>query len=175
MADTGKILTAVGGILVIVATFLLTWITDGGTIYYGLNFVMNLMGMFTDAGTWASNLGFSGMSFMAYIFAILYILFILSGIFLLIGIKVRALSIIGAIMPLVLGVFLLLFYTFGITLGPVGEDLFSPFGGSFQIVSGILPFGLTLDFLNLDLGALILLVGGVLGIVSGGFERLSYY
>jgi uncharacterized membrane protein YphA (DoxX/SURF4 family) len=175
MADSGKILTAIGGILVIVATFFLTWITSGSTIYYGLNFVMNLTTMFTDAGTWASNLGFSGMSFVTYIFAIVYILFILSGIFLLIGIKVRALSIVGAIFPLVLGVFMLLFYTFGIALGPVTQSIFSPFGGSFQIVDGIIPYGLTLDFLSLDLGALILLVGGIIGLVSGFFERESYY
>jgi len=175
MADTGKILTAIGGILVIVATFFLTWITSGGTIYYGLNYVMNLTAMFTDAGTWASNVGFSGMSFIAYIFAIVYILFIISGIFLLIGIKVRALSIVGAIIPLVLGIFLLIFYTFGIPLGPVTQSIFSPFGGSFQIVDGIIPYGLTLDFLSLDLGALILLVGGIIGLISGFFERESYY
>jgi len=85
----GKILSLLAGILTIVATFVLSWVSIPGPVYaYGIGIVKNLPAMFTNADALGLLLGIPG--FAIYIIAGILIVFLLSGIFQLIGIKSRA-------------------------------------------------------------------------------------
>jgi len=101
----GKILSLLAGILTIVATFFLSWIPEAltpGYYVYGIGIVNNLPGMFTNADALGLTLGIPG--FAIYIVAGLLIVFLISGIFQIIGMKSRVLAIIGSIFVLLIGV-----------------------------------------------------------------------
>ena len=157
----GKALAVIGGLLVIVATFLLSLFASGGQFASGINLVMNIMTLFTGAA-----------EIMDWVFVVIFIIFLLSGIFILIGVKSRALAIIGAIVPLVLSIFII--------LGPLGilADFYSYFDVMLgdQLVAGIIPYDLGLwpsdaALGTVSVGTYILLVGGLLGLISGFMSR----
>ena len=153
----GKILCIIGGIVALVATTIFSFysfefiITFTG---YGMGIFINLMNIFESGDV------------LAIIFAIIYIVSIISGVFILIGVKVRVLAIIGAIFALFLAVLLLLGPGFNVDLG---ADL----GGSLlffiadPLVEGIIPFDIPLGFGDISLGSILLAAGGVLGLIGG--------
>jgi hypothetical protein len=156
----GKALAVIGGLLVIVATFLLTLYASGGQFASGINLVMNIMTLFSATDIWG------------WVFVVVFIIFLLSGILILIGVKSRALAIIGALVPLVLSIFII--------LGPLGilSDMYSYFGPMLgdQLVPDIIPFDLQLwpsdvALGTVSLGTYILLVGGLFGLISGFMSR----
>ena len=80
----GKALAIIAGILVIVATFITSWFTvllSGSA--YGIGLLKNLTGMFTNAD--ALGVSWGVPSFVSYILGGMYILFLISWIFILIG------------------------------------------------------------------------------------------
>jgi hypothetical protein len=156
----GKALAVIGGLLVIVATFLLTLYASGGQFASGINLVMNIMTLFSATDIWG------------WVFVVVFIIFLLSGILILIGVKSRALAIIGALVPLVLSIFII--------LGPLGilADFYSYFDVMLgdQLVAGIIPYDLGLwpsdaALGTVSVGTYILLVGGLLGLISGFMSR----
>ena len=131
----GKILSLLAGILTIVATFMLSWVSVSvpPTYYaYGIGIVKNLPAMFTNADALGVTLGIPG--FAIYIVAGILIVFLLSGIFQLIGIKSRALAIIGSIFVLLIGITTLL----GVLNIVINIDwIIYIFGDSVPIIDGI--------------------------------------
>jgi len=160
----GKLLCILGGILTLVSTFLLSWVSFdiGGTDYYayGIGIAKNLINMFTDAETLGTTLGIPG--FVIYIIAGILIVFLISGIFQLIGIKIRALAIIGSIFVVLVGTLIIL-GVFDVVDAPLWVE--NIFGDSEPIVDGIIPFDLPLG--PVSLGTYTLLAGGILGLVGG--------
>jgi len=165
----GKALAIISGILVLVATFITSWFTVAGQNAYGIGLLNNIMGMFTDASTMATAWGIP--AFVPYILGGLFILFLISWLFLLIGAKSRALAIIGSLMPLLLGYAIVAGY-FGIP--PDFMPYVEPFLASDSLVAGIIPYNLglmTSNGVTLNLGAFLLLGGGFLGLISGIMGR----
>ncbi|MFX1572604.1 MAG: hypothetical protein ACFFB0_07640 [Promethearchaeota archaeon] len=167
----GKVLCILGGIISIVSTFILSWISldIGGTDYfaYGIGVVKNLMNMFTDAETLGTTLGIPG--FAIYIIAVILIIFLISGIFQIIGVKSRAMAIIGSIFVILVGVLIFL-GAFNVVDAPAWVE--NIFGDSEPLVEGIIPFDLPLG--PVSLGTYILLAGGVLGLIGGIIGPESY-
>lgn len=159
----GKILSLLAGILTIVSTFMLSWVSVAvpPTYYaYGIGIVKNLPAMFTNADALGVLLGIPG--FAIYIIAGMLIVFLLSGIFQLIGMKSRVLGLIGSIFVLVIGILVFL----GIFNIVINIDwITNIFGDSVPIIDGIIPFDLVLG--PASLGLYVLIAGGALGLVAG--------
>ena len=152
----GKAISAIGGILILVASYLLVLDTGilGISQASGINAIFNFTLIF-------------GMDIVNMIISlILAVLFLLAGILVLIGIKSRALSIIGSLLPLILGVMLILEAFIAL---PFIESVFGFLYGNNEIVAGILPYSLPLA--GIELGAIILTVGGLLGFIGGCMGR----
>lgn len=159
----GKILSLLAAILTIVATFMLSWVSVvvPPTYYaYGIGIVKNLPAMFTNADSLGLLLGIPG--FAIYIIAGMLIVFLLSGIFQLIGMKSRVLGLIGSIFVLVIGILVFL-GVFNIIINI--DWVIYIFGDSVPIIDGIIPFDLVLG--PASLGLYVLIAGGALGLVAG--------
>ena len=161
----GKILSLLAGILTIVATFVLSWVSVPGPYYaYGIGIVKNLPAMFTNADGLGIILGVPGFSL--YIIAGILIVFLLSGIFQLIGIKSRVLAIIGSIFVLLVGILVLLGVFDVLNKIAWVENIF---GDPVPIIDGIIPYDLVLG--PASLGLYVLIAGGALGLIAGFMGR----
>ena len=157
----GKILSLLAGILSIVATYLLSWVSVPGPYYaYGIGVIKNLPAMFTDADTLGGILGVPGFSL--YIVAGILIVFLISGIFQLIGMKSRVIGLIGSIFVLLIGILIFL-GVFNIVTNIDWVQYI--FGDSVPIIDGIIPYDLPLG--PASLGLYVLIAGGALGLVAG--------
>ncbi len=154
----GKILCILGGILALAATLFFSFYTFLGLPGYGIGIFMNFMDILDSGET------------LYIIILFVYAIGVISGVFILIGAKVRALAIIGAIFALFLGVMLLLVVGLEIDLGD-DLNLSVLMFVEDALVDGIIPFdielGLGNPFLVLNLGTILLLVGGALGLIGG--------
>ncbi len=163
----GKVLSILVGILTIVATFVLSWVSvNVPPIYYayGIGIIKNLPAMFTNADALGVTLEIPG--FAIYIIAGIMIVFLLSGVFQLIGAKSRALAVIGSIFVLLIGILTLL----GIFSVVINVDwVTNIFGDSVPLIDGIIPYDLPLG--PASLGLYILFAGGALGLIAGFMGR----
>lgn len=170
--EKGSILSLISGIIVIAATFLLTWFTVGAANASGIGLIMNLSDYFTNAEAIAILWGVE--TFVLYIVAACYILFLASGVLLIIGVKSRVVAIIGAIMPILMAIAIL----FGSLDMPADiityVDVFLDIEG---LIPDIIPYTLelgpsgTVSTATVALGTYVMLGGGVLGLISAFFER----
>ncbi|NHJ20968.1 MAG: hypothetical protein EAX91_08505 [Candidatus Lokiarchaeota archaeon] len=170
--EKGSILSLISGIIVLVGTFFLTWFTVGLADASGIGLIKNLSDYFTNAAIVAALWGVP--TFVIYIVGACYILFLASGVLILIGVKSRALAIIGSLMPIAMTMAIL----FGSLDMPADiinyVGVFLDTGG---IIPGIIPYTLeigpsgTLSMATVALGTYVMLVGGIIGFISGFFKR----
>ena len=168
----GSVLSLVSGLIVLAATFLLTWFTVGPAGASGIGLIKNLSSYFTNAEVIAALWGVP--SFVLYIVGGCYILFLASGILMLLGAKSRVAGIIGSLMPILMGAAIL----FGSMDMPA--DIINYVGVFLDtegIIPGIIPYTLELgpsgvvSLATVALGTYVLLGGGVLGLVSVFLDR----
>jgi len=171
--ETGKLLSLIGGIVTLLATYLFSWfvIDISGTLYYGhgVGVFISLPDTIGNADAIAASWGPDVPGFAIYIVAGVLIFFLISGLLMLFGVKSRALAIIGAIMPLLIAIAVI----FGpISVPPNVLSYISPFSsqalGVFPFNIGIGPSGYGA---TVSLGDYLLLGGGVLGILGGILPR----
>jgi hypothetical protein len=93
---------------------------------------------------------------------IVFIVFLLSGIFILLGVKSRILAIIGSLFAIGVGVYFMLVFYLGV---PFEISQFAFVFLDFAIVEGILP--LSFNFGTISVGPILLLGGGVIGLIGG--------
>jgi hypothetical protein len=142
----GKIFCILGGIIALLATFLFSFAGP----FYGIGLYMNLGAIFATG------------DILFIIMAIVFIIATLSGIFILIGVKSRAMSIIGAIFAIGLGVFFLLAF-FGVL--PPAVSFYATMFAYAPLVPNIIPLDIMLG--TVGLGTYLLVGGGVLGLIGG--------
>lgn len=168
----GTVLNIISGIIVLAATFLLTWFTVGPAGASGIGLIKNISDYFVNADTIAALWGVP--SFVLYIVGGVYILFLASGVIMLLGIKSRVAAIIGSLLPIGMAVAIL----FGSLDMPA--DIINYVGVFLDtegIIPGIIPYTLELgpsgvvSLATVALGTYVLLVGGALGFVSAFLER----
>ncbi|MHA1191780.1 MAG: hypothetical protein ACTSP9_05725 [Promethearchaeota archaeon] len=166
------VLGLISGIIILAATFLLTWFTVGSEDASGIGLIKNISDYFTNAESIASSWGVP--SFVLYIVGGCYILFLASGIIMLFGSKSRVAAIIGSLMPIGMGAAIL----FGSLDMPA--DIITYVGvflDSVGIIPGIIPYTLELgpsgavSLATVALGTYVLLGGGILGFVSAFMDR----
>ena len=164
----GKGLALISGILVLLATFTLSWFSVSGTRAHGLGLLNNIGGMFTNADAMATAWGIP--AFVPYILGGFFLYFLVSWGILFIGVKSRACAIIGSLMPILIGWAVIAGF-FGIP--PDFMPYVQPFLGA-EMIPNIIPLSLglmTTGGVTLNLGAFILIIGGILGFVSGCLRR----
>jgi len=168
----GSVLSLISGIIVIAATFLLTMFTVAGADASGIGLIKNISDYFVNAEIIAGLWGVP--SFVIYIVGGVYILFLASGVLILIGVKSRALAIIGSLMPIMMALAIL----FGSLDMPA--DIINYVGVFLDtegIIPGIIPYTLeigpsgVMSLATVALGTYVLLGGGILGFVSAFINR----
>ena len=146
---SGKIYCIIGGLVTLLTTFLFSFHTFfPGLDFYGIGFIMNIPTLFASG------------DILAIIMAIVFIIFLLSGIFILLGVKSRRLAIVGSLFAIVVGVYFILVFYIGVP--------FSQFAFMFldlAIIEGIFP--LTISFGIISIGPILVLAGGVIGLIGG--------
>ncbi|MFX1410860.1 MAG: hypothetical protein ACFFA6_10930 [Promethearchaeota archaeon] len=160
----GKVLSIIAGILTLLATFLFSWIAidSYGVIYYanGLGMIKNLSTMFTDAESLEAILDIPAFAF--YIIAGVFILFLISGVLQILGVKSRTLIIIGTIV--VLCITTLIFLGSADVLNR--EDwVVNILGTDEQLVEDFIPWKI-FNVGALDIGMYLLWLGGIIGIAA---------
>jgi len=155
----GKILIILGALLTILGTYVFALLLFlPGAVGSGIGFATNLFDII------AIDPGADALAF--YFLLVVFIGWLVSGVLMLVGLKIRIVGIIFSLFPLGVGlIIILLIYTdiLGMmsaifTLFTIGEH----FGDFFPI---LVPLG------DLGLGVYFLLAGGVLGIVGSSMPR----
>lgn len=157
----GKILALLGGIITLIGTFFFSLFTYGTDYNYGIGSFMGLLD------------SFSGSGWEGVVMSIGFLLYLLSFVLILIGIKSRAFAFIGALFPLAVMTFVLL-GAFNIWVYPV-NFIGNSIGGAGAAISFI-PFSfdallLAGPYTNIDLGTWIVGLGGLLALVSAFISR----
>jgi len=147
---TGKVLYIIGGLVTLLATFLFSFHTYfPGLDFYSIGFIMNIPLLFTTGDV------------LYIIITIVFIIFLLSGIFILLGGKSRVLATIGSIFAIGVGVYFMLVFYMGISFE------ISQFAFVFldlAIIEGILPLNIAIG--TVSVGPILVLGGGVLGLTG---------
>ena len=142
----GKILCIIGGIITLLATYLFSF-----TLFaFGLGFVMNIPILFQSGDP------------LIITMTIVFIIFLLAGLFIILGVKSRAIAIIGSVFAIVVSIYFIL--TFYGLMPPVMAQ-FAIMFLHLPLVLGIIPLDVMLG--PVGLGTYLLLGGGVLGLVGG--------
>ena len=162
MAKLGKILAFVGAILTILGTYLFTLseFIPGTSYLWGVGGWINIGPLFQYATSGAPD------AWQAWIVAIVMIIFLLSGLLMLLGIKSRIAAFFGTLVPLAVAVIFIL-GAFGVSvLGAYG--IYFLFLGSEPVAvnvfpltfeyPGLAPWGLGGGTLMIALGSLLVLV-----------------
>lgn len=146
----GKVLYIIGGLVTLLATFLFSFHTFfPGLDFYSIGFIMNIPVLFTSGNV------------LYIIMTIVFIIFLLSGIFILLGGKSRVLATIGFIFAIGVGVYFMLVFYLGVSFE------ISQFAFVFldlAIIEGILP--LTINIGTVSIGPILVLGGGVIGLIG---------
>ncbi|MFW9819146.1 MAG: hypothetical protein ACFFE5_06010 [Candidatus Thorarchaeota archaeon] len=144
----GKVLCIIGGIITLLATFLFSFVING----FGLGFAFNIPALFSSGDV------------VVIIMAIVFIIFLLAGLFIILGVKSRAIAIIGAIFAIAVGVYWML-STSGILPFEVAQ--FIIMFAHADLVPNIIPVNVTIGPFGWGLGLYLLVGGGVLGLIGG--------
>jgi hypothetical protein len=194
----GKILSFLGGLLTLIGMYIFNWLTisnsaietslgvpAGGLASIGVgsaSFIYAIAALKKIA--WflgadfqtlltklSTNSGITFPSWVVYVILVIVIIFCLSGIFQILGMKVRALAIIGGLLPLAYGVIFIL-GAFNITIPYFAViQLFTVicFGDTTALVPQFLP--MSMNVLGVGLGLLIFTIGSLLSFISGFMKR----
>ncbi len=167
----GKGFSIAGGVLILIATYALAWYTldIAGTTYfaYGVNGIGGLANMFIHPQAYGSAVGMEPL--VTYVFAGIFIWFLVSGVLALIGGKVRGFSFAGAVMPIIMATIILLSPYGGPTTIPM--EYITAFEGPVYLVHNIIPFMIEIGTFQLSIGLYVLLLGGFFTLISGFMKR----
>lgn len=143
----GKILCILGGIVTLLATYLFSFATP---LIFGLGFVMNIPMWFMSADP------------LIITMTIVFIIFLFAGLFIILGVKSRAIALIGSIFAIVVSIYFLLTF-YGLLPLVVGQ--FALLFTHLPLVAGVIPVDVFLG--GASLGTFLLLGGGILGLIGG--------
>ncbi|MHA1985486.1 MAG: hypothetical protein ACW98D_02505 [Promethearchaeota archaeon] len=169
--NTGKVLIILGAILTLVSTFFLSlyssyvmfpvyWFEAGPTQANGLVFFIHIGEIFAQAE--ALGILYSLHPFWIYISAIISIIWAISGLIQLIGLKKRISAILGAILPIFIGI---LFILYGYVYLPGFLRTFQSLLQDNELIVGVLPYSVPIG--DSFLGAYTLVAGGALSLIGG--------
>jgi len=169
--ESGKILAIIAGIVTLLGTYVFALGGGAGLVSSGIGLIYgtinNLADLFLDSATYSAGIN----PILYWIFIILFVIWLASGVLQFIGIKSRVAIFIFSLFPLTLGiVFMLALYApgvFGGTSGPlyilfVFSSIGEQYGGFFPIL---------INLGDAALGVYLLIAGGALGLISAFLPR----
>ncbi len=160
MAKTGKLFALFGAIITILGTYLFTLgeVIPGTSYLYGVGGWANIGAVFQYATSGAPD------AWQAWIVGITLIIYLISGLIMLLGIKSRIAAFFGSLVPLAVGIILIL-GTFGVSvLGMYG--LYFLFLTGAPVVANVIPLTFEYSFMSLGWGTILVTLGGLLVLVS---------
>jgi hypothetical protein len=163
MAKAGKILALIGAILTILGTFFFTLFQSiPGEYIYGAGGMFNIDDIFIYGTSGAPD------AWISWIIGPILIIYLISGFIQLLGMKSRAASIIGAILPLVVAIFITLAMLDIVVPHTIVYlvSLSAP-----PIVPNFIPIAFEYSFMNFGFGFILIALGGLLSLVSGFISR----
>ena len=171
----GKILALIGAVLSFFGILFFTLI-DGGGIFYlsGIQGFINIPDMFGTTGDMLA-FGLGVGKWVIIVIEIVIILYLISWLFQFLGAKFRIFSLLGSILPLIVGIFVFL-----IALG-VTADFFVnvllllvfALAGA-PLVDGVIPVDVALGTSGLTVGSILVLLGALLSFVSVFMKREDF-
>ncbi|MFX1365884.1 MAG: hypothetical protein ACFFCE_17375 [Promethearchaeota archaeon] len=160
----GKVLAFLGGVLTLLGTYVFAIIGANHIVGSGITFAIKIPELFENADPNSTALDIPVALY--YVYLVLFIIFLASGILQMLSIQSRAVGFIFSLFPLAVSLmFIMLLYT----------NILGTTSGFFAVIflddqyGDIFPFLIELG--DVDLGAYLLLAGGVLGILSVFMER----
>jgi hypothetical protein len=155
-----KVLIILAVILTLLGTFVFSIKGVPGTYACsGIGYITNLPIIFEVAESVAISKGWNVI--LWYLLLIIFIIFLISGVFQLIGLKYRILALIFSLFPLIVGIMLIIIF-FAPPYGDMAQTfLYYSYGEYF---GNFFPFIVIIG--EVGLGAYILVAGGVLGLIS---------
>ncbi|MBN2155953.1 MAG: hypothetical protein JW776_07920 [Candidatus Lokiarchaeota archaeon] len=164
MANSGKVLALIGGILTLLGTFLFSLMGDpvSGVYVYGWS-MLNIDDVFISA----ASLPFAD-GWIWWVIGIVAIFYFLSGFIQLLGVRSRIAALLGALIPLAVAVFVVLGFTgVYIDIAFIIAIVFSrP-----ELATGIFPVSFEYSFMDLGLGAILIALGSLLALISVFMSR----
>jgi len=143
---SGKIFCILGGIVTLLATYLFSFTT----FIFGLGLVMNMTTWFQTGNT------------LIIIMTIVFLIFLFAGLFIILGVKSRAIAIIGSVFAIAVAVYFMLSF-YGVL--PIEISQFVIIFLHIPLVPNIIPLDVMIG--TVGLGTYLLLGGGVLGLIGG--------
>jgi len=160
----GRILAFLGGVLTLLGTYVFAIYGTTGWVGSGIHFAMNIPDLFINADIHAT--GLLTPVGLFYIYVIIFIIFLASGVLQMLSIRNRAVGFIFSLFPLGVGL-MFIFIAYTDFLGIKAYFFALVFGGSqfSDIFPIIVPLG------DLALGTYLLIAGGTLGVISAFSDR----
>ena len=155
----GKAFRAIGGILVLVATFGFAWMEFAGQYVSGIS-VVQFQNFLDLASASPEN------AVTIYIMLGLFLGTVISGLMILIGIKVRFLAILFSLFPMALSIIMIIAYLGDINSIDEINLIFGLAALMDPVVDGILPYFLEV-YEGVTLGMILLASGGLVGLIGG--------
>jgi hypothetical protein len=170
----GKILVLIGAIVTLFSTFFLSFGQTnglGGRSYIsGIGLIFNLPEIFGNPAYWISTFpGYTSEdTILIYLYGILFVIFALSGVIQLVGLKNKYVAIIGSGLTLAFAIMVMVYLT-------APADVWKRFGALMwsDSIMSIWPLDISIiassvwGYQYISLGAITIFIGGALGLVGG--------
>ena len=171
----GKILAIIGAVLSFFGILFFTLI-DGGGIFFlsGIQGFINIPEMFGTTGDLIA-LGFGIDKWVIIVIEIIIILYLISWLFQFLGAKFRIFSLLGSILPLIVGIFVFLI-AFEVTADFIlNVLLFLVFAlAGAPLVEGVIPLDVPLGTSGLTVGSILVLLGALISFASVFMKREDF-
>lgn len=181
MGVARTLLIIIGAVLTILGTYVFSIYGGFGYAGSGIGFIMNSFvgnqpplfypSIIADSAGWAAYMGIE--VWLLFVLLGLFLVFLLAGFLILVGLKSRVVGLIFSLFPIGVGVmFVLLFFTE--ILGPISGSFGTLFLG--EQIGGFLPVHVDLGAISpalsgVGLGSFFLLGGGTLGLIGSVLSK----
>jgi hypothetical protein len=164
----GKFLVTLGGIITLLGTYVFAIYGGAAVRGSGIGLILNIPDLFINAETHAPSI-LTPVA-LYYIYTIIFIIFLASGVLQILGRRSRLVSFIFSLFPLGVGL-MFVFIAYTDVLGIRTQFFAIYFAG--EALGNFYPFLIEMGYI--DLGAYLLIAGGVLGVISVFSKRDEYY
>ena len=176
----GKQLVLIGAMITLVSTYFFSFAQvvdgfDGRTRSSGIGFLFNLPEIWGNPEYWINTFPYyyPDDTMLIYLFSVLYLIFMLSGVIQLVGLKIKYFTIIGSGLAIAFGIVLTIYFN-DTDIGDIGRlNRFSALFLSPPIIERLLPldipifYGTWFVYRTISLGTITLYIGGGVGLVGG--------
>ncbi len=161
-----KPLMVLGGLLTLVSMYVLSIYRSGALYVWGYPAIQLIPDMFMNPGAYVVSLP----DLAGYLVAVLFVLFLISGVLQLLGVASRAVGVLGGVFACAGAAYFVLVLLTGTSILPLEAAAYIDLFAGVEFVPGIIPYHFpvmaTVYPGTMGLGAIVLVAGGVLGLIG---------